>query len=217
VSILGLAFLVASLLHPIPNNASEISTESPAPSPANDSYVFKVYSLNNTSTKAVGNGTAFFFDMVQLPVNFSLMQFGDYMTDARYDSIYYAGSGILLNSSGTNAWITLREGDGRLVSSVFYHGQPVVVFTGQTTTYANCDRPAIFDGTDMMVQDWRKANWTPNDGIIIEHPENVTISDAVFYLAVYQPAVSAQMPEFGLLPAVALVLVVVVLARRRTR
>jgi hypothetical protein len=212
-----LAFLLASLLHPIPGKASETSTDSSAPTPANNSYVFKVYALNHTSTRAVSNGTALFFDIAQLPVNFSIMQFGDYRTDARYNSIYYAGSGILLNSSGTNAWITLREGDGRLVSSIFYHGEALVVFNGQTTTYVNCDRPAVFDGTDMIVQDWRNGNWTPNHGIIIEHPKNVTISGATFYLAVYQPGVSAQMPEFDLLPAVVSVFVVVILARRRPR
>ncbi|MBU0623996.1 MAG: hypothetical protein KJ672_04035 [Candidatus Thermoplasmatota archaeon] len=212
-----MAFLLASLLHPIPGKASETSTESPAPSPANDSYAFKVCSLNHTSTRAVSSGTALFFDIAQLQVNFSSVQFGDYRMDSHYSGTYYAGSGILLNSSGTNAWITLREGDGKLVSSVFYHGQPLVVFNGQTTTYANCDRPAVFDGTDMMVQDWRKANWTPNDGIIIEHPENVTISGAMFYLAVYQPAVSANIPEFDglLLPILGFVVIALVLIRRR--
>jgi hypothetical protein len=214
ISILGLALLLASLLHSVPGKASETSTESPAPSPANDSYVFKVYALNHTSTRAVSNGTALFFDMAQLQVNFSRVRFGDCRMDSEYSATYYAGSGILLNSSGTNAWITLREGDGKLVSNVFYHGQPLVVFNGQTMTYVNCDRPAVFDGTDMIVQDWRKGNWTPNDGIVIEHPKNVTISGARFYLAVYQPGVNAQMPEFDLLPAVVSVFVVVVLARR---
>jgi hypothetical protein len=217
VSILGLAFLLASLLHSIPGKASETSTESPAPIPANDTYAFRVYPLNHTSTKTVGNGTAFLFDVAQLPINFSVVKFGDYKTDASYNSIYFAGSGILLNSSGTNAWIILREGNGKLVSNVFYHGQSTVVFNGQTTTYANCGRPAIYNGIDIMVQDWRKGNWTPNDGIIVEHPNNVTISGARFYLAVYQPAVSAHMPEFELLPAVACIFVVVILARRHTR
>ena len=71
-----------------------------------------------------------------------------------------------------------------------------------------------YDGTDLMVQDWRNGNWTPSDGIIIEHPKNVTISGATFYLAVYQPGVSAQMPEFDLLAAAASVFVMVLLARR---
>jgi hypothetical protein len=214
ISILGLALLLASLLHSVPGKASETSTESPAPSPANDSYVFKVYALNHTSTRAVSNGTALFFDIAQLPVNFSRVRFGDYRMDSQYSATYYAGSGILLNSSGTNAWIALAEGNGKLVSRVFYRGQTMVALNGQTTTYINSSRPAAYNGTDLMVQDWRNGNWTPNDGIIIEHPKNVTISGARFYLAVYQPGVNAQMPEFDLLPAVVSVFVVVVLARR---
>jgi hypothetical protein len=211
-----LAFLLASLLHPIPGKASETSTDSAAPPPANNSYVFKVYALNHTSTRAVSNGTALFFDIAQLPVNFSSVQFGDYRMDSQYRATYYAGSGVLLNSSGTNAWIALTEGNEKLVSRVFYRGQTTVALNGQTTTYINSSRPAAYDGTDLMVQDWRNGNWTPNDGIIIEHPKNVTISGARFYLAVYQPGVSAQIPEFDLLPAVASIFVVVILARRRT-
>jgi len=214
ISLLGFAFLLASLLHPIPDKASETSTDSAAPSPANNSYVFKVYALNHTSTKAVSNGTALFFDIAQLPVNFSIVQFGDYRMDSQYSATYYAGSGVLLNSSGTNAWIALAEGNGKFVSRVFYRGQTMVALNGQTTTYINSSRPAAYNGTDLMVQDWRNGNWTPYDGIIIEHPKNVTISGATFYLAVYQPGVSAQMPEFDLLAAAASVFVMVLLARR---
>lgn len=209
-----MAFVLASLLHPIPGNARETSTDSAAPAPANNSYVFKVYALNHTSTRAVSNGTALLFDISQLPVNFSRVRFGDYRTDSQYSATYYAGSGILLNSSGTNAWIALAEGTGKLVSRVFYRGQTMVAFNGQTTTYINSSRPVAYDGTDLMVQDWRNGDWTPSDGIVIEHPKNVTISGARFYLAVYQPGVSAQMPEFDLIPAVASVFVVVLLARR---
>jgi hypothetical protein len=216
ISILGLAFLLASLLHPIPGKASETSTDSAAPPPTNNSYAFKVYALNYTSTRTVSNGTALFFDIAQLPVNFSSVQFGDYRMDSQYRATYYAGSGVLLNSSGANAWIALTEGNGKLVSSVFYRGQTTVALNGQTTTYINSSRPAAYDGTDLMVQDWRNGNWTPNEGIVIEHPKNVTISGARFYLAVYQPGVSAQIPEFDLLPAVASIFVVVILARRRT-
>ncbi len=214
VSILGLGFLLVSILHPIPGRASETSTNSAAPSPTNNTYVFKVYALNHTSARAVGNGTALSFDVAQLPVNFSRVRFGDYRTDTLYSAVYYAGSGVLLNSSGTNAWIALEEGNGKLVSRIFYRGQAVVALNGQTTTYLNSSRPPVYSGTDLMVQDWRNGNWTPNDGIIIEHPNNVTVSGAVFYLAVYQPGVSAQIPELDLLPAVAFVLVVIVLARR---
>lgn len=215
ISILGLAFVLAAFLHPIPGKASDTSTDSSAPTSANNSYEFKVYPLNHTLTKAVGNGTAFFFDLAQLPINFSVVKFGDYRTDSQYNSIYYAGSGILLNSSGTNAWIALVESNGKVVSRVFYRGQTVVVLNGQTTTYINSSRPATYDGTDMMVQDWRNGNWTPNDGVIIEHPKNITISGAAFYLALYQPGVSAQLPEFDLLmPIVGFVAIALVLIRR---
>ena len=216
ISLLGLALLLASLLHPIPGKAGETGIDSAATSPANNSYVFKVYALNHTSTRVVSNGTALFFDLAQLPVNFSGVQFGDYRMDSHYAATYYAGSGVLLNSSGTNAWIALAEGNGKLVSRVFYRGQTMVVLNGQTTTYINSSRPAAYNGTDLMVQDWRNGNWTPNDGIIIEHPKNVTISGARFYLAVYQPGVSAQMPEFDLLlPVMGFVAIAFVLIRRR--
>jgi len=53
----------------IPWNASKTSTESPAPSPANDNYAFRVYLLNRTSKEPVGNDIAFFFDMLDLAGN----------------------------------------------------------------------------------------------------------------------------------------------------
>jgi len=214
ISLLGLAFILASLLHPIPGKSSETSIDSSAPPPANNSYVFKVYALNHTSTRAVSNGTALLFDIAQLPVNFTSVRFGDYRMDTQYSATYYAGSGVLLNSNGSNAWIALAEGNGKLVSRVFYRGQTMVALNGQTTTYSN--RPATYDGTDLMVQDWRNGNWTPNNGIIIEHPKNVTISGARFYLAVYQPAISAQMPEFRLImPVVGFVAIALVIIRRK--
>jgi len=217
ISILGLGFVLAALLHPIPGKAGETSTDSSAPFPTNNSYMFKVYALNHTSTRAVSNGTALFFDLAQLPINFIGVRFGDYRKDTQYSATYYAGSGVLLNASGSNAWIALAEGNGKLVSSVFYRGQNIVALNGQTTTYINSSRPAAYNGTDLMVQDWRNGNWTPNDGIIIEHPKNVSISSARFYLAVYQPSVSAQMPEFGLIPAVTSIVVVIILVGRRMR
>lgn len=212
ISILCLAFLLASILHPISERVGETSTDSIAPSPANNSYMFKVFGLNHTSTRAVDNGTTLFFDTAQLPVNFSGVQFGDYRMDSQYSATYYAGSGVLLNSSGTNAWIALAEGNGKIVSRVFYRGQAIVALNGQTTTYINSSRPAAYNGTDLMVQDWRNGNWSPNDGIIIEHPKNVTISGARFYLAVYQPGVSAQLPEFQsvLVPIVGFAMIAVV-------
>ena len=218
ISLLGLAFIFASIHHLIPGKASETSNDSAAPSPANNSYVFKVYALNHTSIRAVSNGTALSFDIAQLPINFSRVQFGDYRIDSQYSATYYAGSGILLNSSGTNAWIALAEGNGKLVSRVFYRGQTMVVLNGQTTTYINSSRPAAYNGTDLMVQDWRNGNWTPNDGMIIEHPKNVTISGATFYLAVYRPGVSAQLPEFQsvLFPIAGLAMIaVVVIGQKR--
>ena len=215
ISILGLAFLFVSLLHLIPGIVSETSTDSSAPSPANNRYVFKVYALNHTSTRAVSNGTALFFDMAQLPVNFSSLHFGDYRMDSQYSATYYACSGVLLNSSGTNAWIALAEGNGKLVSRVFYRGQTIVALNGQTTTYINSSKLAAYNGTDLMVQDWRNGNWTPNDGIIIEHPKNVTISGARFYIGVYQPGVTTQIPEFDLLaPIVGFIAIAFVLIRR---
>lgn len=217
VSVLALAFLLALLFHPVPSKGNDTSSETIAPSPANNSYEFRVYSLTHTFVIPSANGTVFFFDLTQLPINFASIKFGDFRGDTQYRSIYYAGSGILLNASGSNASIKLKEGNGKLISNVFYHGQRLVVLNGQTTTHINCNSHSVYSGTDLMVQDWRNGSWTPNDGILIEHPNNVTISGARFCLAVYQPVASAQVPEFELLPATMIAFFVVVLARRFRR
>ncbi len=217
VSVLALAFSLVLLFHPVPSKGNDTSRETIAPSPANNSYEFRVYSLTHTSVIPSANGTVFFFDLTQLPVNFASIKFGDFRGDTQYRLIYYAGSGILLNASGSNASITLKEGNGKLISNVFYHGQRLVVLNGQTTTYINCGNHSVYSGTDLMVQDWRNGSWTPNDGILIEHPNNVTISGARFCLAVYQPVANAQVPEFELLPATMIVFLVVILVLRCRR
>lgn len=214
VSVLALAFSLALLFHPVPSKGNDTSSETIAPSPANNSYEFKAYTINHTSTIPSANGTVFFFDLAQLPVNVSSIQFCDFRGDTQYRSIYYAGSGILLNASGSNASITLKEGNGRLIGNVFYHGQRLVVLNGQTRTYINCSNHSVYSGTDLMVQDWRNGSWTPDEGILIEHPNNVTISGARFCLAVYQPVANAEVPEFELLPATMIAFFVIVLARR---
>ena len=213
-SALALALSLALLLHPVPSKGNDTNSETIAPSPANNSYEFRVYSLTHTLAIPSANGTVFFFDLSRLPVNMSSIQFCDFRGDTQYRSIYYAGSGILLNASGSNASITLKEGNGKLISNILYHGQRLVVLNGQTTTHINCGSHSVYSGTDLMVQDWRNGNWTPNDGILIEHPNNVTISGARLCLAVYQPVANVQVPEFELLPATMIVFFVVILARR---
>ena len=183
--------------------------------PSDNSYEFRVYALNKTSIKVSENGTYFSFNVGDLPFDLGSLRFGDFRTDTNYSLSYYGGSGILVSARGENATMTIRESTGRLISEVRYHGQGLIVLSGETK-YCSYPSGVTWNGTDAMVQDWRAGTWTPDDGILIEHPRNVTLSDAKFYVMVFEPAGSTLIPEYEVVPVIALTLLLVVFLRGRT-
>ena len=179
------------------------------------SYDFRIHALNCTYQAPTQNGTLFRFDTTDLPFDFSTVSFCDYRTDTSFSHKYYAGSGILVNASGTNATITLRESTGRLVSRIDYQGQPQVVFNGKIESVTYPKNATTYEGTDQMIQDWRNKTWSPDDGIVVEHPSNVTLRGASFFLMTLEPTVTTEIPEFELvLPAVAGLSILLLLRRR---
>jgi hypothetical protein len=182
--------------------------------PANNSYEFRVYALNQTSSMTTENGTCFCFDIGDLPFDLCSLQFGDFRTDTSYSLKYFGGSGILVSACGENATLVIRECTGRLISEVRYHGQGLIVLSGETK-YCSYPSGASWNGTDAIVQDWRGGTWAPGDGILIEHPENVSLSDAKFYVMVFEPAGSMLLPECEVVPVIALTLLLVAFLRNR--
>jgi hypothetical protein len=188
---------------------------------ANADYEFKVYALNTTAMTRAHDSTAFLFSISDLPFDFNSISFGDVGSDANHSRIYYAGSGILVNATGKNATVTLRESNGRTVSSIDYGGQEQIVFNGEVKSVTYPSLMTTYSGTDLMVQDWRNGIWAPNDGILVEHPNNVTVDRASFFLMVLESGGTFEIPEFGnvvpsVLASTTLVVALLLIGRRRS-
>jgi hypothetical protein len=212
---LALSLVFALAVLPSRGKTDTVDTDGSVNVSQDLSYDFRVHALNCTYQAPTQTGTLFRFDTTDLPFEFSTVSFCDYRTDTSFSHKYYAGSGILVNANGTNATITLRESTGRLVSRIDYHGQPQVVFNGKIESVTYPKNATTYEGTDQMIQDWRNETWTPDDGIVVEHPNNVTMSGASFFLMTLEPMVTTEVPEFeSLLPVVAVLSILLLLRRR---
>jgi hypothetical protein len=181
-------------------------------------YQWKVYVLNQTDRSEAANGTTFSFDNDDLPQEFSTILFGDFRADPYGQGTYYGGCGILVEASGASQTITLREIDGKFVSSVLYNGQDPVVFSGERRSVSYPNMTTSYYGTDLIVQDWRNGTWSPDRGILVEHPVDVTMVESEFYLMLFEPEGDLDIPEFYDLPLVlALTLGVMTIVSRRNR
>lgn len=208
------AFVLAVLFVPRDLTIGPVDSKDVKGVPTNNSYQFRVYALNQTSIQTSENGTRFSFCVGDLPFGLCSLQFGDFRKDTNYSLRYYGGSGILVSACGENATMAIRESTGRLISKVQYHGQGLIVLSGETQ-YCSYPSGVTWNGTDAMVQDWRTGSWTPDDGILIEHPKNVTLSNAKFYVMVFDPAGNVLVPEYEVVPVIAMTLLLVAFLRDR--
>lgn len=165
-------------------------------------YDFRVHALNLTSMVRAAGGTIFKFRTADLPFDFSTVCFGDHRSDPTFSRTYYGGSGILVDAAGTSAVMTLKESTGRFISCVSYSGQAQVVFNGRVESVTYPTNTTTYHGTDQIVQDWRNGTWDPQDGVLVEHPSNIILSGAKFYLMTLEPSGITDIPEFDLVPMV---------------
>jgi len=214
LSALGTSFVLVLALLPSLGKTDTVDTSNSASTSQILSYDFKIYGLNCTSQKHAQNGTLFKFATTDLPFDFSALSFGDYRSDTTFSHKYYGGSGILVNATGANATMVLRESSGRFVSRIDYHGQAQVVFNGKVESVTYPANVTTYEGTEQIIQDWRNTTWTPNDGVIVEHPSNVTLTSAKFYVMTLEPSAITEIPEFELLPIVGGIVALFVIARR---
>jgi len=176
-------------------SGSETSNSSQSVVPVE--YKWKVYVLNQTSMYDASNGTVFSFRTEDLPHEFGSILFGDFRADLEGEGTYYGGCGILVEASGSCASIILRETDGKFISSVPYNGQDPVVFSGERRSVSYPSVTTSCYGTDLIIQDWRNGTWAPDEGILVEHPEEVTMVASEFCLMLFEPEGDIEIPEFG--------------------
>ena len=177
-------------------------------------YEFKVYALNQSRAAQRDTLTQFCFNSGDLPIGITSIDLGDFRKDAAFQNTYYGCSGILMNASGSHASITLRESSGKFIGTVVYQGQDPVVF-GSSAWSSSDSNAKTFDGTDILVIDWRAGSWTPESGVIVEHPRNVTVSQARFFVMVFAPGYDQEIPEFDMLFASVLLVGIVLMIKRR--
>jgi hypothetical protein len=187
------------------------------PAAASSNYSWRVYYLNETSRMQQANGTSFSFRTDDLPFDFSSIEFGDFRNDLQHISTYYGGCGILVNASGSSAVILLMEADGKLVTTVQYYGQDPIVFSGERKSVSYPNETTSYFGTDKIAQDWRNGTWSPDQGILVGHPMNVSLASSRFCLMVFEPAGSSEIPEFGLVPVIITCCIIVFATGRRNR
>lgn len=214
LSALGVSFVIVLALLPSLGITDTVDTSNSANASQVLGYDFKIYALNCTSQKHTTGGTLFKFATADLPFDISAVSFGDHWSDTTYSHKYYGGSGILVNATGTNSTMVLRESSGRFVSTIDYHGQAQVVFNGKVVSVTYPTNLTTYEGTEQMIQDWRNTTWTPGDGIIVEHPSEVTLTGAKFYVMTLEPNAITDIPELDLVPIVAVVMALFILVRK---
>jgi hypothetical protein len=176
---------------------------------------FKVYSLGELSRTEALNQVSISFSTTGLPFDFTSLVFGDYETNPVVGTTYYAGSGMILNVSGPGGNVTLKEQNGKVIRVIQYQGQTSIVLNGETVYTSTPTATTHYEGTDILVQDWLKGTWSPQEGVVLERPTGMTIETSEFYLMVFQPP--ATVPEFGALPIVATVMMIICAMVARVR
>lgn len=195
--------------------AQETGTEQP-----DDSYEFAVYTLNHTSRVSTENGTAFTFDSGQLPFDFREVIFGEFRGDTEFSCRYYAGMSMLAQAEGQNASIRFVEANGKTIEDIAYQGQTLVVLNGWESVSRDSKGRIIdhsWGSMQIAAYDWRDGLWSPEQGIVAEHPANVTASSAALCLMVYEPGKGTEIPELRPAAACLALAIVVMLARGRRR
>jgi len=219
-----LGFIAVLLIQTVPGDAPEddaASTQETTAEQGSNSYEFVVYMLNHTIRASTGNGTLFGFDSAQLPFDFSEIIFGEFRGDTEFRNRYYAGLSLLARAEGPNASIRFLEADGKLVEQIVYQGQSLIVLNGWESTSKDGKGKVIshsWGSMQIAAYDWEGGSWSPEEGIVVEHPSDVTVTSASLCLMVYEPGGTTDIPEYGPgLVCVALVLLILVVRRQRPR
>jgi len=218
ISSLAVAFILLSLFIQNRGEEESVNGDKSSIAPPYNGYEMKVYALNDTMRNPLSFGTLFRFDADELPFEFESLRFGDPREDTEYSSRYYAGIGFLANADGSNARLIFREGNGHLIQEIAYHGQSLIAMGGWESISKNETGSVMNQSWGSMAiaaHDWQDGSWAPEDGILIEHPANVTIFEATIDLMVFEPISNTDIPEFTPLHASILAAFLILLARRR--
>ena len=212
LAIILLTLLIQSLGQERPVNGDKSSVNPPS-----NCYEMRVYALNHTERNSISIGTLFRFNAHDLPFDFGSLRFDDFREDSKYSSRYYAGMGLLASADGYNATVTLWEGNGHFILEIAYHGQSLIA-VGGWESISRDNNGAVIDHSwgSMAVpaHDWKDGSWIPENGILIEHPANVTITKATIDLMIFEPASKTDIPEFTPLHASLVAMVMILLTRR---
>ena len=218
ISSLAVAFILLSLFIQSRGEEESVNGDKSSITPLDNGYEMKVYALNDTMRSPLSFGTLFTFDAHELPFEFGSLRFGDPREDTEYSSRYYAGMGFLANASGSNASLIFWEGNGNLIQEVAYQGQSLIALGGWESNSTDNTGSVMNQSWGSMAipaHDWKDGSWVPEDGILIEHPANVTISKATIDLIVFEPTSNTDIPEFTPLHVSILAAFLILLARRR--
>lgn len=218
ISSLVLAVILLSLLTQSHGEEKTTNGEKSSVNPPVNSYVMRIYTLNDTERVSTGIGTLFVFNSQCLPFEFGSLRFGDFREDTEYSSRYYAGMGLLASAEGCNATLTLLEGNGQLIQEIAYHGQSLIALGGWDSISGDNDGSVMdhsWGSMSIPAYDWRAGSWAPESGILIEHPANVTIAKVTIDLMVFEPTISTGIPEFT--PVCASIVAAVLILSMRKR
>jgi len=217
-----LGFIAVFLLHMVPDAPGDdaASTQETIAEQGSNSYEFAVYMLNHTVMIQTGNGTLFGFDSTQLPFDFSELVFGEFRGDTEFRNRYYAALSLLARAEGPDATITFLEADGKLLEQIDYQGQSLIVLNGWESISKD-GKGKVIDHTwgsmQIAAYDWEEGLWSPEEGIEVEHPSEMTVTSASLCLMVYEPGDTTEIPEYcpGLI-CVALAILVLVVRKHRS-
>lgn len=218
LAVFVISLVLGAIVLPTSEDGASTETNNSQQSVAPVDYQWRVYVLNQTGRFEADNGTTFSYRTEDLPQEFSTILFGDFRADLDGQGTYYGGCGILLEASGSSATFVLREIDGKFICSVPYTGQDPFVFSGERRSVSYPSVTTSYYGTDQIAQDWRNGTWSPDQGILVEHPDEVSLDRSEFYLMLFEPGGGLDIPEFRDLSLVlAFTLGAVAIVSRRNR
>ena len=209
--ILSISTIFAALVFALNSTGDQTdSSEGEEVVPIDNSYRFRIYALNQTERRVDENGTFFAFNEEDFPYRTGMVRFGDYRNDAQFSYVYLSGSGILMTAVGGRCTVSVRGAGGSPIIEFDYMGQDLVALAGEEC-YSSCNERLTHSGTNILVSDWLTGAWTPRQGIVVDHPGNISFGNATLYVMVFEPAGATAIPEFDSFEMLVVVNVFVVL------
>lgn len=184
-----------------------LSLANPAPGPSYDWFEMQKMTLRQTRGMQTDFGWTITFENW---AGFADLNFGDWRAEMNLSADYYGGMGILVEISGNVTHMLCQEPNGKIIQELDYTNQSVICLNGWRSWGTNIT--TIYNGTEILAQDWRNGTWNPTRGIILI-ADGVSFNNASLTVLYFTPTV--RIPEYSMAPGLMIMMLVVLYKVRR--